>query len=396
MEGTNTQKQGMPKTIPNASNSKINNLKEENGVLTFTITGINVSYVNAIRRTILSDIPIVVFKTSPHSENNAVISINTSRLNNEVVKQRLSCIPICINDLDMPLKNYLLEVDVENKTDTSIMVTTNDFKIRDLVTNEYLDSSELKKIFPPYIPPNGIEYYIDFLRLRPKLTDEIPGERIKLTCKFTIGTAREDSMFNVTGTVSYGGTPDFDKMEEQLEIQRQIWKDTGKTEKEITFDSANWKIIEGRRYVIKNSFDFIIESVGIYDNDKLIIKSCEILITRLENLISMLENNEVLIERSDNTLENSYDITLENEDYTIGNILNYELYSKFYTDFKLLNYVGFKKLHPHDTHSILRVSLTDSTKGITSVRSILKGSIIEAISNISGIKGCFDGTRGNC
>jgi DNA-directed RNA polymerase subunit L len=392
MKGT-TQKQ---QDLKMASTSKINNLKEENGVLTFTITGINVSYVNAIRRTILSDIPIVVFKTSPHSENNATISINTSRLNNEVVKQRLSCIPICITDLDMPLKNYMLEVDVENKTDTSIMATTNDFKIRDLVTNEYLDSGELKKIFPPYIPPNGNEYYIDFLRLRPKLTDEIPGERIKLTCKFTIGTAREDSMFNVTGTCSFGNTPDFEKMEEQLEIQRQAWKDEGKNEKEITFESANWKLLDGLRYVIKNSFDFIIESVGIYENDKLIIKACEILVGRLENLIVVLENNELSIEKSDNTLENSYDVILENEDYTIGNMLNYELYSKFYQDFKLLNYVGFKKLHPHDTYSTLRLSLTDSTKGISSVRSILKGSIIETISNISGIMGCFDGRRGNC
>jgi hypothetical protein len=40
--------------------------------------------------------------------------INTSRLNNEIVKQRLSCIPICIKDIEeTPIKNYLLELDVE-------------------------------------------------------------------------------------------------------------------------------------------------------------------------------------------------------------------------------------------------------------------------------------------
>ena len=36
--------------------SKIANLKEEDGKMTFTISSIDVSYVNAIRRTILSDI----------------------------------------------------------------------------------------------------------------------------------------------------------------------------------------------------------------------------------------------------------------------------------------------------------------------------------------------------
>ena len=89
--------------------SKITNLKEEDNVLSFTLSGIDVSYANALRRTILSDIPIIVFKTTPHEENKSNIMINTSRLNNEIVKQRLSCIPICINDLDIPYKNYLLE-----------------------------------------------------------------------------------------------------------------------------------------------------------------------------------------------------------------------------------------------------------------------------------------------
>ena len=296
----------------------------------------------------------------------------------------------------MPLQNYLLELDVENKTDTSIMVTTNDFKIRDLTTNQYLDSGELKKIFPPYIPPNGQEYYIDFLRLRPKLSDEIPGERIKLTCKFTIGTAREDSMFNVTGTCSYGCTPDFNKMEERLEIQRQTWKDEGKNENEIVFESANWKLLEGMRYVIKNSFDFVIESVGIYENDKLIIKATQIVITKLEHLRSLLETDDLKITRTDNTLDNCYDVELENEDYTVGNILNYELYSKFYLDLNILNYVGFKKMHPHDTNSILRLSLTDSTKDVASIKTMVKASINTAIQELSGIKGCFDGTRQNC
>ena len=92
--------------------SKIENLKEVDGKLTFTISNVYVSYINAVRRTILSDIPIVVFKTTPYEENKANIMINTSRLNNEIVKQRLSCIPICIKYLDEEqYDNYLLELE---------------------------------------------------------------------------------------------------------------------------------------------------------------------------------------------------------------------------------------------------------------------------------------------
>jgi DNA-directed RNA polymerase subunit L len=375
--------------------TKIAQLKEEDGIMTFTISNIDISYINAIRRTILSDIRICVFKTTPYEENNATITFNTCRLNNEIVKQRLSCIPIVINciELENPLdtiKNYLLVVDVENNTDTTMIVTTKDFKILNTETNKYLEDGEVKKIFPPFIPPNGNgEYYIDFLRLRPKISDEIPGEKIKLTCKFTLGTSREDSMFNVTGTCSLGFTPDYDKMEEQLEIRKQKWKDEGKKEDEIIFESKNWKLLEGMRYVIKNSFDFIIGTVGIYDNDKIIMEACNILSSKMNNLKELLTSDEVDIKRSDNLLENCYDITLVNEDYTVGNILNYELYSIFYTDLKIIDYVGFKKFHPHDTDSILRISLVDKTKGIPAIKTMVISVIDEALKKFTDIRKLF-------
>lgn len=377
--------------------AKVIDLKEEDGLLSFTLTNTDVSYVNAVRRTILSDIPIFVFKTIPYEENKATMIINTSRLNNEIIKQRLSCIPICIPDLqETAIKNYLLEVDVENKTDTMLIVTTKDFKIRDLITNTYLDDGVVKKIFPPFIPPSGNgEYYIDFLRLRPKISDEIPGERIKLTCEFSIRTARNDSMFNITGTCSYGCTPDQDKMAEQLEIRIQKWKDEGKKGNEITFEAANWKLLEGLRYVRKNSFDFIIQTVGIYENEQIIIKATEILLKKLELLKTSVNQDELEIKVSDSTMENSYDVILVNEDYTIGNILNYELYTIFYTDLKLLDYIGFKKLHPHDTDSMLRLSLSDKTKGVAAIKTMLISVIEEAEKKLLTIKGCFDGSRTN-
>jgi DNA-directed RNA polymerase II subunit RPB3 len=66
----------------------------------FTMSNVNVSIANSIRRTILSDIPTVVFKTAPYEENKANIIANTSRLNNEIIKQRLSCIPIHVKEID--------------------------------------------------------------------------------------------------------------------------------------------------------------------------------------------------------------------------------------------------------------------------------------------------------
>ncbi len=370
--------------------SKISELKEEDGIMTFTLSGINVAYANAIRRTILSDIPIIVFKTTPYEQNKCNIQVNTTRLNNEIIKQRLSCIPICISDIDFPVKNYLLELDVENKTDTVMYVTTKDFKIKNLTNDTYLDEHDTKKIFPPFIPPNGKgEYYIDFVRLRPKLSDELPGERIKLNCEFSVSTARDDSMFNVTGTCSYGATVDQEKMLEQLEIRKQKWKDEGKTDKEISFEAANWKLLEGLRYVKSNSFDFVLQSVGIYENSEILAKAAGVLIEKFQMLRTSVENDEIIIKPAETTLPNCYDITLENEDYTIGNILNNDIYDLAYTTAKVLDYVGFKKMHPHDTDSILRISFVDANKGVSDVKMMLKAITGAAIGKLQTFKGHF-------
>jgi len=374
--------------------AKIEELKESGDTMTFTLIGLDVCYANGLRRTILSDIPIIVFKTTPHQENKANIAINTSRLNNEIIKQRLSCIPICIKDLDINLSNYILEIDVENKTDTMMMVTTKDFKIKNLTTDSYLDENEMRKIFPPYIPPNGkSEYYIDFLRLRSKISDDLPGERIKLTCEFSISNARDDSMFNVVGTISYGYTPDREEMVKQLSIRADKWEQEGKTAAEIDFESKNWNLLEGLRYVTKHSFDFIIQTVGIYENTEIIIKGCQILIDKINIQKQLLETDEMEIEPSENTLENCYDVTLQNEDYTVGTILNTELYETFYKQHKMLSYVGFKKMHPHDTDSILRLAFVEATSGKSAVKELLLTVITDAIKKVNSIIDCFSGKR---
>jgi len=340
-------------------------------ILLFTLSGVNVSLANAIRRTILSDIPLVVFRTTPYKENKANIISNTSRLNNEILKQRLSCIPIHIKDPDsFPLKNYLLEVNVENITNTTMYVTTENFIVKDLTTGKPINEATNREIFPPN---DYTGYFIDFVRLRPKVSEELPGEKINLTCEFSIGNAKESGMFNVVSTCSYGYTVDAVAQEAILEKQRQKWKDEGKSKEDVDFETKNWKLLDGMRVTKQDSFDFIIQTIGIYDNIELLNKACEILVDNLEFLDSLIEKDELKIEKSQNTMANSYDIILENEDYTIGKVLEYFLYTRFY-ETKTLTFCGFKKMHPHDSQSIIRVAYKDVID-----KSTIKGNLKECI-----------------
>jgi DNA-directed RNA polymerase subunit L len=356
-------------------NPQIEIISNKEDVLQFTLSGVNVSLANAIRRIILSDIPLLVFKTTPYEENKASILVNTTRLNNEILKQRLSCIPIHIRDIEsFPLKNYQLELNVENNTDTKIVVTTKDFLVKDLVANKYLSESKTREIFPP---DDYTGNYIDFVRLRPKASEELPGEKIHLTCEFSVGKAKEDGMFNVVSTCAYGFTPDLDKMDAELAKKKQIWKEEGKKTEEIEFEAKNWKLLDGLRIVKKDSYDFTLKTIGIYSNSELLDKASTIMLQKIKDVDQLLETDELILEPSKNTISNCYDVILENEDYTIGKALEYMLYTKFYEGVKTLSYCGFKKMHPHDHHSIIRIAYKDPVDP-----SIIKQNIKECTDDL--------------
>ena len=347
--------------------------REENNILKFTINNINVSYANAIRRTILSNIPTIVFRTFPYEKNNALFEINTSRLNNEILKQRLSCIPIHISDLEMPLEDYILEVNVKNNSDTILYVTTADFKIKNLTTNKYLNDSLKNDIFPP----NNITHqYIDFCRLRSKLSDTIPGEHLKLSCKFSIATAKENGAFNVVSTCSYRNTPDNTKIEEKMSIKEEELRLKYTESSDIKHHLEDWRNLDAKRIYINNSFDFKIETIGIYTNIDIVTTAINIIIDKLNTIKDIYSKQNNLINDSEATIPNSYDIILEEEDYTIGKILEYTLYDLYYLENKSLTFCGFRKPHPHINISIIRIAFKEPTE---------KDKVVEYINNSADI-----------
>jgi DNA-directed RNA polymerase subunit L len=364
----------------------VQKIRKEGDTLYFTLSNVDVSIANAIRRTALSDIPTVVFRTGVEDEKLYKITTNTSRLNNEIIKQRLSCIPVHVkNPEKFHFKDYQVEVDVENISDTILFVTTEDFKVKNKVENKYLTESQVRELFPPD-PYTG--HYIDLVRLRHKVSEQILGDSIQFTCDFSIGTARENGMYNVVSTCSYAFTPDEVKINTELAKKKQELKDEGKTEHEIAYDIKNWLLLDAKRIVEPNSYDFVIQSLGVYDNEDIVSKSVEILIRSLRSIDTLLENDRVVIETSKSTMENSFDIILENEDHTIGKVLEYILFEKFFYKNKAITFCGFTKMHPHDKHGVLRIALMESgDKSI--IKKMMRDGIVDLIDIFQAIQARF-------
>ena len=383
----------------------VSNISSSNKNLTFTLSGVNHSIANAIRRTIVSDIPTVIFRTTPYAENKASFIKNTTKYHAEILKQRLSNIPVHFKLSNLEdfygielsyvdnllknkkiLENYLLEVNVNNTTDSMITVSTGDFRIFDKEANKYIPHEETKLIFPPFIPYNrDTEYYITFVKLNPKISDEIVGEAIHFTAEFGYGSSKEDGSFSVASLATYGNSIDEERAEDVLKEIKAEWSKT-MTADEVEKEADNWKLLDKKRIYLPNSFDFKIETIGVYESQRLVTKACEILIERLYLLNYVIDADLLEIIVSKNISENSFDVILKSDDYTIGSMIQYILYVSYYP--AVLNYCGYKKIHPDDSHSILRLGYMEETN-METIKEQIKTSIVLLVDVFQKIRKSF-------
>ena len=326
---------------------------ENKGILTFTIKNTNVSVVNAIRRVILSDLPIVVFDTDNQTID---IAVNTSRFHNEILKQRLGCIPVHIKEKDI-IDNLSIELSVDNTSDAIAYVTTKDFKIKDIASDKYLTTDQTKAIFPA----NPItKQFILFTRLRPKISNDIPGEQIHLTAKLKLGTALEDGMYNIASTCAYKNTEDKVEQHNQWQGIAEELEEKGVSANKIEYQRKNWYTLQAKRYFIKDSFDFKLQSVGVYKNIEILHMACDNIIQRLDKISQKCDSQSLSMNKDSTAMNESVDVVLKGEDYTIGKVIEYILHEQYYKRDNELSYIGFIKKHPHDDYSIIRMAFSSS------------------------------------
>ena len=372
---------------------KVSNVVENNTEISFILSGVDCTIANGLRRTLLSDIPCVVMKTIPHDQCQVDITINTSKFNNEIIKQRLACIPVHITDLNTPIDQLELEVNVENKTEDVMYVTTQDIKIRNIKTQTYLSEDDKRDIFPPN-PMTG--YYIDIIRLRPRLTPTSEGERLAFTAKLSIATVDDNSMYNMVSTCCYGNTQDEAKVNEQYKIKEQELKDSGVKGETLELTMKDWQILDAQRYFIQNSFDFTVKTVGVYTCKEVLKIACERLIDKAKIIKSIIETpnknanvdssedktnmKDVDIQETTSTIQNGYDVIIHNEDYTLGTIMQYLLYSAHYEGDKQMTFCGFKKFHPHHSYITVRLGYREQTE-----KSVVAAHLIESLNNMVSV-----------
>jgi DNA-directed RNA polymerase subunit L len=333
---------------------------DQNGQLQFTIDRINVSLANGLRRIILSDIPTLVFRTFPYAECKASITTNTSRLHNEILKQRLSCIPIHITDPTFPHGDYTVEINATADGNEIRYITTKDFKVKNKTNGKYLTDVKVHEIFPP----NAITGdYIEFARLLPKMTEYGEPEQLAMTCDLDIGAPKEDGGFNVVSTCAYSMTMDPTKVDEAWRIKEaELVKEGVATigSEEMKAQRKNWSLLDAQRHTKDDSFDFVIETAGVFTNADIVSKAAQIMINKCTKFIRDIESGENHIIPTVSTIQNGFDIELKGEDYTLGKVLEFFMHDKHYADDQTVTYCAFRKIHPHNPDSMIRVGFVET------------------------------------
>ena len=322
----------------------------------FTLMGVDTSVANALRRTIVSDIPTIVIRGFPHEKNKVNIDVNTTKLNNEIIKHRLSCIPIHIDDPNTFIEtSYQLELDIKNTTDDVIIITTGDFKMKNTALDSYVSEEEVHRILPMNITTNS---YIEILRLMPAISSELNGEHIKLSITFDIGTAKENSCWNVASTCAYSFSPDTELAEKEWEKREKEL--VGMSASDLKYAKKDFMYLDAQRYFVHNSFDFIIETLNIYENLDLLKFASIILRKKFVLFIKAIEDDPSIIQKTDTNMPYSYQIELTDEDYTFGKVFEKVLYNDYFIMDKKISFVTFKKMHPLDNNSFIDFALIEN------------------------------------
>lgn len=315
------------------------------------------SFVNSIRRTILTNIKTLVFRGFPHNENKIKFIKNVTNYHNEYLKQRLSCIPIHYNEIDdfnTIIKDYYVLLKVENSGQEKKLVTTDDFKIIKKSTQKETTFSK-HNLFPKD-PKTKDPIVICYLN--PQVSQNDPVQEIEAHLEFSVGTAKEDSCWNVVSKCLFYNSPDEQKIE--------TYKETIDEEKKRDFE-----ILDSQRHFLKDHFVFHIETLGIYSNKDIIImasnhlvdyfKQIKIETKKINNFRrsynqSVYYENMINIFKDDKKTHNVFILRLENEDYTVGKLIEKYLFNhRVENDESNMNYVTFNKKHPHNDYSYVNI-----------------------------------------
>ena len=333
----------------------IEKYKIDNDQLKMTLLNKNtlkLSFVNAIRRILLSEIPIYILDNIDYIKNNTA-------LNDQMLGRRLKLLPI-INDNTDDYDDIELELDVSNNNEDEYIKTVyaKDFK----VNNSNKQITDIIK-FPKII----------FTKLK-------IGNEVHLKSKFKKGIALNSGSAYCPINIM---TVLFSKDEKKIQKMLKDIKDPIKRENFIKYDSSRIYLKNDRDEPEK--YNITIEASGAMKLKTLLTRSLDV----MEEKIRLIKSNYINKSNDDLTIKKQksslggIDIIIINENDTIGNLL-----SSYLLNDSKVKIASYNIPHPLINEMIIRLTLNkDST--IEDYNNVFINSIDNLLKIVNELKKDF-------
>lgn len=335
--------------------------KDPSGKHSFDIHNVDVSIINGIRRTILTDIPTcgIIGEETPTVK----IIKNNGSLHNEIIIHRIGLIPVCVTEDQLEEfedGDMEIELNVRNEGISSLNVTT--AEIKGTFKGKDITNKDLATLFPTDAVS---KQHILITRLQTK-------EEMYFTASVVKRTARFNASFCPVSLSN------FYYMEDPVKAK----KATGILDKERSYHKDEF----GEASIVRFEIEPINKNVG---PRYLFNKSIEIIINKLNGLIGNLQDGNIHAYRYQ-VLENTYEFQIQDEDDTIGNIIQSYIHNKYIrgTDKSSkadkVSYIGYICPHPLKSELILRLTIDDESNANQFVKCLVENckNIIDRLLDI--------------
>lgn len=341
--------------------SNLNNDDPE--ILTFDVENCSSSFVNAIRRTIITDVTTISFNVDDYQNSDLTVIKNTTSLHNEFILHRLGLVPIFTDNLSTYNPDtYKFILNKTNNTQNIINITTNDIEILNLETNQKEDNEK-------FFPRNKITgEHILLLKLKPNPSGE--GQSIHIEGKSSKGTGKQHIRYSPVSNVLFINkkntdlvNAEFSKFVDNLESDRG----TKFSDNELKKLANVFNIEQAERLFHTdenndpNKFEFTIETIGVLTPKQILASSMRVLEDKLQFIIIELEKelssqkSLIKIKESECVMK-AFDIIIKNESHTIGNLLQSYI-NRLFIDKNI--FVGYMNPHPLQNEIFLRIKADD-------------------------------------
>jgi DNA-directed RNA polymerase subunit L len=325
---------------------------KDKNVSSFTISDIDLSIVNSLRRTILADIQNVAFYFDINNREpekaDIYIKTNDTPLHNEFLAQRLSMIPIHVLDEEIKSWNpseYEFSIDITNESNKSITVTSENIIVK---KNGNTDEKLRERMFPK----NAITGdYILITKLPPSANK---ATHLMATMIAKQGTAEKSACWSTISLCTYFNNIDESKNSKKKDEYVEKHKDTLSKEHAIArYNTLDYqRAYKRNEYFEPNEFIFKIEPECLLSVSTIVHNGLSILSDKIQTLIKF-DDEKISIDKSDDV----YNITINEENHTIGNLLQALLYNIHVRENKSkdISFVGYFVPHPLDKRLILKI-----------------------------------------